>query len=508
MKGVCLILFCVLLGCNANEKLHVKADLQSAPSAFSGFPNVSTDIVLEIDTNKYNSWSEIFTNLKGDAVLLMQPGDYRKWGSLLIRPSSTISSLAIRYYDASAIDPYLSHSNPINLPSEKKVYVENFNIRGTYSGPPGSLNRREVEVTNVLLYGLDISGLSNQLSGKENETSPDYSRFGGLANRIEIASNIIVENCLIENVIGKNSIRVNSRNTSIISNIIRNCFRLPNRDNIGVSIHSDGENGAKDILIKNNEIYNCTDCIQIVTSDERRSKLTSNIRILDNDLYVDSSYYVASSNGILSSTENGIDVKLGSISLNSPTLIANNRIHGMRRTDTFTGGSGSNGAAISLTLQARNVKIYKNIIYDVPEGIVSAPGSDVSDEPNIEISDNLIFDLYSDSAFVSTAIRLVSVSTVRDNIISNTGVALKSPYQLFHKVVGNQFINISDNQIWSKYHQELSSANEWINPPMQVTREVDPNRSNRRSTRLQKIDTTIILNRMSRPEEKRIRLGY
>lgn len=241
----------------------------------------------------------------------------------------------------------------------------------------------------------------------------------GLRNEIT-GTNVTLDRILIENVRRGNALRVNTCHNCVISNsIIRNSydefctlynevFNLENlvnagSDNIGIAVLC-SETSCEDISILSNKIYNTSDGIQFIYQPP--SGLIGNFPnglVQNNDIYFKpTSYiYLDDENKVQQGTadgelqmiqgEDGFDIKIGGTAI-SPLVIRDNNIFGWRR--AF--GTGGDGFAINCHINASNVTIEANHIYDCQNGIglgnQNADNNSLSD--NFNVTNNVIENLY------------------------------------------------------------------------------------------------------------------
>ena len=279
------------------------------------------------------------------------------------------------------------------------------------------------ELANI--SSLDISKSHNwfiqgiSVGRAEGQQSSKSARITNHCN------NIILDHCILQNASAGNILNINfSANIVVQNSIIRNAVKVPGADNIGIAIRGQ-RHFVENIRVVSNEIYNCTDGIQIVYHD--RYDLWGYARsvvIEDNDIYLDSDYYFRVNGQEFSCGENGIDVKIGSDIPTKEVKIIGNRIWGMRKTFPDCGGSGSWGDGILLHRKAENVQVSNNVIWNVPNGICAAP----SESPNISdvkvvnnrIDRNILFNIARTTQLeqVARGIRVAS-AIVTDNLIIN-----------------------------------------------------------------------------------------
>jgi hypothetical protein len=459
------------VGCRSTESLPV---VKEVSYGYSSPRSVSNDIeVLKSESNNttviskrsHKSWKSTgILNGKGGRFRI-EPDDYRDWGILDIRKGgSEAVSLEI-------VGNVEGNMHPVRLNERKQVIIEGLSIRGTYSHQPGHSSRKIVDVEYVTVSGLTISGIYAILNTNEHKKSPDFGKRGGQSNRLTFVNNILVERCIFENTVSKNAIKIHGKNVKIKECVIRNCYRVPGGDNIGISIKSNKSYQSTNIEISNNEIYNCTDGIQIVNiNDPSQDNTTPNVSILNNDIYINEEYKLQKNGKEVASCENGIDLKTGG-TLSQPVLIKGNFLRGFRETDSETGGSGGSGAAINLTINANFIEISDNIITDAPIGIVSASKNPAITKGKFSqntIKNNLIYNLYSSGDNDGIAIRGdVGLSAINNTIV-NVKTFLWSGYGSPFIINNNIVINDNGKRKWSQYHKARSADNIWINPKSSI----------------------------------------
>lgn len=465
IKCLCLVsLF--LVNCKSNRTIH---DFSKGSFGFSvqERDRIESDSVEENRKDRMVISKSAFTSWKATGILsgkggtfLIQPGDYRSWGRLDIRKGGTANKPLI------IIGIENPKIHPVGLNLSEQVLIQGLSIRGTYSHPPGHKARKIVDVEHVIVSGLTISGNNDQLASNEHKKSPDYKKVGGKSNRITFVNHITIKRCVFENVVSKNAIKIHGKNVKIDKCVVRNCYRVPKGDNIGISIRSNKIYQSSNIDISNNEIYNCTDGVQIVNMKEKVDNTTPNVSILNNDIYITDDYKFSKNGKELAGSENGIDLKTGGTEA-QPVIVKGNFLRGFRQTDPSVGGSGGSGAAINLTVNANHIEVSDNIISDAPIGIVVASVNRkiiADNRAHISIKNNLIYDLYTSDKIDGIGIKGDIGVTISNNTISNAKTFLWSGHSSPHTIQNNIVINDFGNRKWSKYHKAQSTDNIWINP--------------------------------------------
>ncbi|WP_235299294.1 right-handed parallel beta-helix repeat-containing protein [Portibacter marinus] len=327
---------------------------------------------------EYDSWRElIFKNDEID-LFLITPGDYLKWGQLRPHKSGELKVPKIFHYYNPKLKSKALH--PVQLQKDEAAILENFNFN---------------EIANWKIYGLTFSGKQDQINNLK----------GGISNLIINSSDrITIDFCIIENVLRSGAIRISTSNHTVISNsVIRDKVEGLKGDNVGILVGAVENQVSLNTKIYNNEIINYTDGIQLLyyTTPSRNKPVTGELPgtyIGYNDIYITPDLYRQKENRLFSCAENGIDIKVGSSSKNPLhwVTIENNNLWGFRDTDSSCSGS-SNGEAITIHRNAKNVLLKDNVIFDSSRGVtVGWKNNRFPDEEVdlITISNNLLFDFY------------------------------------------------------------------------------------------------------------------
>jgi parallel beta-helix repeat protein len=177
-------------------------------------------------------------------------------------------------------------------------------------------------------------------------------------------------------------------------NVVENCrihdfASVPYKDAHGIVMA-----GGKDNVIRNNEIYDCTgDGIHFYPFHKVSGTLVEN-----NHFYTTPG----------SCSENAIDVKVGT------PIIRGNVMHGYRPNDGSCGGSGGSiGEAIIIHIEAGDVLVESNEIYDSGSGVLVFAGE------NVKIFNNIIHDIVTDpSVWTNIGIYINAVEAA--DVVHNT----------------------------------------------------------------------------------------
>ena len=447
-----VVLVCFLSSCSSNKKMTTPGFMPTEEEVtewvLSNRSNSDLGKILIVSPQSdYPSWRRmIYLNPDVDTYLL-RPGDYREWG--VLRPSlsgtSSMPKQILRYDDRN------NDVHPVSLVRDggDEVIIEGFNFNN---------------ISHWKLQGITVRGISAIRDGK----------IGGPSNLISYGSNsIVLEQCLIEEVLAYNAIRITSSSYSIINNcVIRNKVHGFKGDNIAISISAAVNTVSKDTKIISNEIYNYTDGVQLVYHDtpSRNSPITGEVPgtlIENNDIYITKKLHTHS--GSQACAENAVDIKVGTTSTNPKDWIrvTGNRMWGYRKSDKTCSGS-ANGDAVTIHINARNIIVDNNIIFDSARAI-TVGGSDAKNQlrkiQNIAILNNLIFDLY-DTASDNVSIAFITAADVDfyGNSVKGCSKVLGNNSASNHlKFDCNTFIDIKLNSDYQFVQSSSRSNNAWIN---------------------------------------------
>jgi hypothetical protein len=156
----------------------------------------------------------------------------------------------------------------------------------------------------------------------------------------------------------------------------------------------------------NNEVYNCSDGLQLVSRRNPIEGVTgqdnySGTIIDNNDFYLTNAYWSnckgqQSNDGQCSFAENAIDIKAGAADSKKPVVISNNRMWGWNKTDNDCldnkrcSGLDSQGSAISIHFYgAKNITINNNIIWQSNRGV-----SITNEASNIILKHNILHNTF------------------------------------------------------------------------------------------------------------------
>jgi len=322
-------------------------------------------------TENNATWSESLIEAElngedGDKVFCFNPGDYTDHNEYDITKSgnSTSDRRWIRLTGTSMV-------HPIDLSGGQRATIKGIALKAqnwvihrmAYDGTGGGSHENiELEQDNVLV---DRVLLENCDAGPVTSTEACL--------RIESADGIVLQNSVL-------------RDTEWKGRSVQDPGNDP-RDQHCIEFAG----ASEDVIIVNNEIYNCAGDGAVINN----GATVSGLIVEDNDFYVDSSMYCQDGspdpNGNKAASENALDFKGGG-TVSKPVDIVHNRMWGFQQTSTNCGASGSSGEAINLNedQDGRNadyVLIRENVIEDAPRAVSCPNGS----PDRISIWSNLIY---------------------------------------------------------------------------------------------------------------------
>ena len=230
-------------------------------------------------------------------------------------------------------------------------------------------------------------------------------------------------------------------------NIIEDCTIHDFNGGPSVDAHCILLAGGTGNIIRNNEIYNCTgDGVQLYDYQDIAGTIIEN-----NQIY----------NTLGPCAENAIDVKMGG---QQTTVIRGNTMHGYRRNDGSCGGTGgSTGEAVLIHVEATNILLEGNEIYD------SGSGIRVLRVSNLQIINNLVHDIINDpSAWADFGIQIyegVNVDILNNTVASIPRDALLIGDGLIQDldIRNNLFYNTGRIGQWGTGIEMTADYNGWFN---------------------------------------------
>lgn len=377
--------------------------------------------ILTADRSK-KSWSDLGVGKSKARVFLLRPGDYRRFGSLVINDKSgTASKPFIIAALAEGSKDRVSEVHPVKWSGNesKEVLLESFTLKNS---------------DHWIFYGLTFRG----------NNSKDDGYTGGYTNMMrDGADHNIVANCVIEKVLKGSFVRIlNGSFNRVQTCVIRNKVEGVPGDNIGVLLAAYEGMECRGNIITSNEIYNVTDGIAISRSDSSARKDVARPHtgeapgtvIENNDLYVTSSLYKISGGGktVGACSENAMDFKTGTYSDDpeDKILVMYNRMWGFRNSVKACGASGSAGQAVVFHRMAANIFFYNNIVADAPSGISimgTNPLYPTEKVKNISIINNIFYDIRrksDDDINAGEVFHAARTAEIYNNAIVSCDVAL------------------------------------------------------------------------------------
>jgi len=332
-----------------------------------------------------------------------------------------------------------------------------------------------------VVRGITVRGNRSWRHDDENNiwgTGSSTSRITG--------DNNIIESCLFENQVKSNYINITNGDNNIVHNcVIRDqqesmITYLAGNDIVGIKFGAIKDSFAINNTILNNKIYNVTDAIHLVyqtgshngDADDQIGELPGTF-IYGNEMF-NERIYIDDCGEEKMNGEGAIDIKQGFggyghgeyANICDKVIITNNEFYGWRRggTDglgrvieegeeddldcaTDPGGKGGGtGEAITCHINAKNIVIYDNLVYDCNIGFM-AGGAGYDEYGNlisvshIEILDNTICNLYpwsSDESDLNYDEWSKYIPYLHDKEV---GLGIKMS-AFFSKVAGNKVSNV------------------------------------------------------------------
>ena len=357
-----------LSGCNSTSgeistpvSIPTVASLQTATSSLPACDPNSPDTLFIRDAADWG-----YINDAGYRIFCVAPGDYSSVGAIRLTSSGTgTQPRVLRMLPATYGG---TDAHPAQAPESQRAILSELILHGA---------------SYWIVNGLTIRG--------------DINTVSSLVILENQASNNILKRMLVEHAYANLvSIGGNGANNNTIQNsVIRKSYPEPGMDHHCIDIASlePGEQ-ITGTRIVGNEIYDCTDGIQLTVRSEAQHSYFPDTLIIDNDIYITPAVYT-DCNGALNpagecaAAENAIDIKSGGTSSANAVIVADNRLWGFRKTDSLVGGSGSPGSALdTCCANPAYILFSDNIIMNAPVGIELYSGNHLS------VIDNLIYNIH------------------------------------------------------------------------------------------------------------------
>jgi hypothetical protein len=365
---IIFLIVAVLSGCNSQSE-----ETSSQAAVFSRAASIQIESVnppacdpVNPDTlfiDEAADWG--FINDPAYRIFCVSPGDYSSIGDIRLTSSGTAAQPRIISVMQSTNGSVGIH--PAKTPESGKAILEKLVLNDAHHWIIDGLTIRGNPVTASVLVRIEMRASNNILNRMLIEDgSMDLVRITGHG----------------------------SNNNTIQNSVIRKSKPAPMTDHHCIALSSTEPNEQiSGTRILNNEIYDCTDGIQLTVHDEAQNSHFPDTLIINNDIYITPSTYTDCSgtpnrNGECAAAENGVDIKSGAKSPENAVIVANNRLWGFRKTDTLAGGTGSAGTALQTCCSNPAYILFSgNIITDSASGIGMNSGNHVS------VIDNLIHNI-------------------------------------------------------------------------------------------------------------------
>lgn len=390
----------------------------------------------------YTSWSSALQANPNTKQFLMTPGNYTNWGVLVPSRSGTATApIIVRYYDPNANLPY-NPVHPVELKkTNKEVILEGFKFEND---------------NYWILHGVTFRGKSDGKGGA----------VGGAKNSIINSDHIVIDYSLFENVTVLGIRVVNGSYNYIQNNVFRQLDIRLNGDGGAVGIQATRDDISGYNVVSGNEIIDFNDGIGLPREGHGDTSASAMLGDTPGNVFEGNDIYITSINytqgGKYACAENAFDFKNGTTT-GDRVRVVGNRMWGFRPSDPTCGPSGSNGTAISLHRNAKNITIDKNIFFDIPIGVnilgsdKKFPGESMS---GLIITNNILAKF---APLASTTGFVVSNNvTISNNTISGAGTAFTfgNTKKVNPIIQNNLLLNIQ-----TKNTEVLATSNVWLTNP-------------------------------------------
>ena len=304
------------------------------------------------------------------------------------------------------------------------------------------------------------------------------NRYGGWENKIEGGENNCIFQCWVKDVYrGSGVLLRNTSNNVILHSVFEQSHPSFTRDHVAIFISSVEGQVARGNQILNNEIRNWNDGFMLGYNKQKKKKAKgkTNHQIGEcpatlfayNSVYLTPAFY--SNNGQLAFAENAIDLKNGTSSEKPADKIRifKNKIWGFRPSDKKW-SSGSEGAGITLHINASNIDITDNLIFDVPVGISIRSNSKLypgAKTENVLIQNNFLSNIQQVPGKAKSGIGIIC-NTGNVAVKNNVFLGVKSQYELQKQ---KKFVLFEENYFSATFekHSRLDqqiTQTKWISP--------------------------------------------
>lgn len=276
-------------------------------------------------------------------IFCLEPGDYRAYGTVRIEVSGAEGAERhLRYFDPEQPGAI---AHPIDQAPRRRAVLKRLVL---------------AESDRWVIQGVTIEG----------DSDTPGSHLSGASHNI--LSSLLVQHgwgALLR--ISESPTRV-SRENVVQRSVIRRAAITPSDNNcLSLTAPASGRPMPGNRFVEN-EIYDCTDAIQVVAfPDEQPGPLPGTV-IADNDLYLTADRYAdaegnRSPDGDWACAEEILDLKQGGTA-SAPMRVIGNRIWGMRRASPECGQQGGWGTLVNQKLHAAHVFYEGNILSGGPRG--------------------------------------------------------------------------------------------------------------------------------------------
>ncbi len=336
---------------------------------------------------------------KNIRIIFVKPGHYfdtKKTNNIvtLTGDGTKEAPRYLLYYDP---ENPLDNTHPVHMPTAKQAIFRNIWLKAANHWIIDRLTVEKSPIKNQIIGSGKIGRDDVESSGRPVKagTNGDF-----IPSSYNILNRMLYQHASDDVIVIYEGCHYNT-----IQNSVLRKNTLPDEDWVAIVLQAwHGRAQSAEIigtLIKNNEIYDINDGIQLFDHesmikypDYRQTKIINNDIYITPDIYSDGKGTLTPK-GDFAAAENAIDIKAGTTSMNpkDAIIIEKNRMWGMRLLDKKIAGSNDHGGVIILHKASRrkiisgNIDIKNNIIMDALNGIILHGLSD------IVVKNNIIYDI-------------------------------------------------------------------------------------------------------------------